>query len=252
KKSDNHEINAPDWLGFVISLVQTVPISFSDNEYILTPPDLSHSSSLLLFSAPVVQGSYHPATNGGRESFMLSKHLYNGITNNKQVLSNIIVSYTNKNKHYNALKNNMQRTVLSVIERLKIGTSKIPHIIAFDIKWTYLGSEPQYSDQEICYAFPPPLQKKPKLSSFQMFGRKISNEKQAFVNFMDAISQVCTNKYNSEPTNVDPTPENREYITLSDIDIKIIPLSNLEEDANTISTDNIKSATPTSCNTSTF
>ncbi|KAF0560359.1 hypothetical protein F8M41_002358 [Gigaspora margarita] len=48
----------------IVSLVQTVPVSSFDNEYILTPPDLPCSSPLLLFSAPVVQGSYHPDNSG--------------------------------------------------------------------------------------------------------------------------------------------------------------------------------------------
>ncbi|KAF0457492.1 hypothetical protein F8M41_001169 [Gigaspora margarita] len=90
-----------------VSLVQTVPVSSSDNEYILTPPDLPHSSPLLLFSAPVMQGSYYPDSGSGRDSFMLSKHLYNGVTNSKQIPSNVIISS--------------------------------------DIEWSYLASETQYS-----------------------------------------------------------------------------------------------------------
>ncbi|CAG8720065.1 10409_t:CDS:2, partial [Dentiscutata erythropus] len=222
-----------------ISLVQTVSISFFDNEYILTPPDLPRSSPLLLFSAPVVQGSYHPATDGGRESFMLSKRLYNGVTNNNHVHSNVIISYSTDNKRYTAMKNNLQKTVLSVIGRVKIGSSKIPHIIASDIEWTYLVSESsQYSgisskdkpksreeldnqldsiEEKYATLSSQPLQKKPKLTSLPLFGRKASNEKQPSVNFVDAISQICANERHSGPTNEDAniTPtDNIEPITL--------------------------------------
>ncbi|CAG8751440.1 11299_t:CDS:2, partial [Dentiscutata erythropus] len=187
-----------------ISLVQTVPISFS-SKYILTPSDLPHSLPLLLFSTPIIQGSYYPATNRGKESFMLSKCLYNSITNNKHVYSNIIISYSTKSKYYTAIKNNLQKTGLLVIGR--------------------------------------PFQKKPKLISLPLFGRKTSNEKQMSVNFVDAISQICCNERHSGPTNVDPTPKNTKYITLSD--------ANIEKDANIISTNNIKSITPISTNLST-
>ncbi|CAG8831674.1 30642_t:CDS:1, partial [Racocetra persica] len=35
-----------------------------------------------------------------------------------------IVSYSNQNSHYDSLKNNLKRTILSVIRRLKIGAKK--------------------------------------------------------------------------------------------------------------------------------
>ncbi|CAG8567921.1 12804_t:CDS:2, partial [Dentiscutata heterogama] len=98
-----------------ITIIQSVPVSYSDNEYTLTQEDLPNSSLLLLYSAPVVPNSYIPDNNKGRESFMLARHLYNGVTNNKQIDSKVIVSYLNENNCYNALKNNLKRTVLSVI-----------------------------------------------------------------------------------------------------------------------------------------
>ncbi|CAG8726717.1 6762_t:CDS:2, partial [Cetraspora pellucida] len=60
----------------IVALVQTIPISSSDNEYILTPTDLLSSSPLLLFSAPVIQdvifqvraNKYHLEVNKEPES----------------------------------------------------------------------------------------------------------------------------------------------------------------------------------------
>ncbi|CAG8578140.1 25303_t:CDS:2 [Dentiscutata erythropus] len=165
---------------FIISLVQTISISSSDNEDILTPLDLPRSSPLLLFSVPIIQGSYHSNNGRGRESFILSKHLYNGITNSKHIPSNIIILYLNE------------------------------------------SSELQYS---------------------------ASNEKLTSVNFMDAIFQVCTNEHHSEPTNINPTPENTENVVIpSDPNIKSTSLSNFEGDDEITPINNIESVTTTSGN----
>ncbi|CAG8633219.1 4901_t:CDS:2, partial [Racocetra persica] len=117
-----------------VTVIQSVPVSYSNNEYTLTPDDLLNSSPLLLYFAFVVPNSYIPDNNGNRESFMLARQLYNGITNNKHVDSKIIVSYINKNNRYSALKNNLRKTVLSVIEQLKLGSKRLPYILASDIE----------------------------------------------------------------------------------------------------------------------
>ncbi|CAG8741351.1 31400_t:CDS:1, partial [Racocetra persica] len=43
------------------------------------------------------------------------------------------------------LKNNLQKTVLLVVGRLKIRSSRIPYIVTSDIKWTYSNNESQSS-----------------------------------------------------------------------------------------------------------
>ncbi|RIB14042.1 hypothetical protein C2G38_2040505 [Gigaspora rosea] len=57
----------------MISLVQAVPILSPDADYVPTPADLPNSSPLLLCSATVIPDSYLPASNGGRESFVLAQ-----------------------------------------------------------------------------------------------------------------------------------------------------------------------------------
>ncbi|CAG8450263.1 2944_t:CDS:2 [Cetraspora pellucida] len=99
-----------------ITLIQSGSISYSDDEYTLTSENLPNSSSLLFYSASVIMNSYIPNNKEGQESFMLARHLYNAVTNNKHVDSKVVVSYMNKNNHYNALKNNLKKIVLSVIE----------------------------------------------------------------------------------------------------------------------------------------
>ncbi|RIB21946.1 hypothetical protein C2G38_2175247 [Gigaspora rosea] len=118
-----------------------VSISSFERDYVLTSEDLPSSSPLLIYSAAVIADSYIPDNQGSKESFMMARQLYNGVTNNRNVESKVIVSYKNKNNRYSAMKNNLKKTVLSVIESLKIGSQKFAHILASDIEWTYVSNE---------------------------------------------------------------------------------------------------------------
>ncbi|CAG8699293.1 27505_t:CDS:2 [Dentiscutata erythropus] len=132
-------------IGRYLTLIKTIPISTSNDEIKITPGDLLYSSLLLLFSASVIPNTHFSNNKFGKESLMLSKKLYNGATSYKNIETEIIVSYTNQNSQYNVLKDNLKKTVLSVIRRLKIGAKKMLHIIATDIKWNYASNE-QTSD----------------------------------------------------------------------------------------------------------
>ncbi|RIB27450.1 hypothetical protein C2G38_2029369 [Gigaspora rosea] len=132
-----------------VTLVQSVSISFSEGDYVLTPEDLLSLSPLLIYSAAVVTDSYIPDNQGGRESFMMARQLYNGVTNSRNMESKVILFYKNENNRYSAMKNNLKKTVLSVIGRLKIGSKKFPHILASNIEWTYVSNEPLPSSTTI-------------------------------------------------------------------------------------------------------
>ncbi|RHZ80143.1 hypothetical protein Glove_139g15 [Diversispora epigaea] len=124
-----------------VTLIQTVPISYSSDDSTNTQEDLPYSSPLLIYSAPALTNSYKSNDEIGRHSFLMSKKLYNGVTGKKNVESNIIISYTNPNGRYNSLKDNLKKTVMSVIGRFKIGSHKRPpHIMASDIEWNYAGN----------------------------------------------------------------------------------------------------------------
>ncbi|CAG8821619.1 17889_t:CDS:2, partial [Racocetra persica] len=99
---------------YIDHCVQSVSVSYFNDEYTLTPDDLSNLFPLLLYSASVVPNSYISNNNGNWESFILARRLYNGITDNKHVNSKIIVLYINENNCYSTLKNNLRKTVLSV------------------------------------------------------------------------------------------------------------------------------------------
>ncbi|CAG8831506.1 36626_t:CDS:1, partial [Racocetra persica] len=55
-----------------------------------------------------------------RQSFILSKKLYNPINGQKGIKSNIIVSYTNANSRYDLLKESLKKSVISAVGRLKL------------------------------------------------------------------------------------------------------------------------------------
>ncbi|CAG8761343.1 42493_t:CDS:2, partial [Gigaspora margarita] len=99
-----------------LTLIQTVPISTSSNEIEITSDDLPYTPPLLLFSVPVIPNSYFSNNEYGRESLMLYKKLYNGITGYKNIES-----------------------------KVKDWYQKMLYIIALDIEWNYAGNE-QTSD----------------------------------------------------------------------------------------------------------
>ncbi|KAF0421479.1 hypothetical protein F8M41_006771 [Gigaspora margarita] len=94
---------------------------------------------------------YHENTeyfndNIGRESFMLSKKLYNPVNSQKGIDSNVIVSYSNANGRYDTLKDSFKKCVISAIGRLKLNPiSKFLHIILSEIEWSYASIESKSS-----------------------------------------------------------------------------------------------------------
>ncbi|CAG8742044.1 22449_t:CDS:1, partial [Racocetra persica] len=113
-----------------------VSMSVENDE--LTHNDLPYSAPLLLYSSPIVPDSYID-NDSSRKSFELFKKSYNGVNSHKNLDINVIVFYSNEHRRYNALKDNLSKTILSVVGRLKIGSKKISHIVASDIEWNYLG-----------------------------------------------------------------------------------------------------------------
>ncbi|CAG8686496.1 15749_t:CDS:1 [Cetraspora pellucida] len=109
----------------------------NENENKLTCEDLPYSAPLLILSSSALPSSYSD-NDDGRKSFMMFKKFYNGVTNSKNIDTNMLVSYSNDHSRYNSLRENLNRTILSAIGRLKIGSNKIPYIVASEIEWNYM------------------------------------------------------------------------------------------------------------------
>ncbi|CAG8604132.1 39340_t:CDS:2 [Gigaspora margarita] len=113
-----------------LTLVQTIPISTSTDEIEITPDNLPHSLPLLLYSAPVISNSYFSNNEFGRESFMLSKKLYNGVTGHKNIESEPLIS----NETTPALNNppitqikKKQKLKMTSITILKVSKKNMPN-----------------------------------------------------------------------------------------------------------------------------
>ncbi|KAF0552789.1 hypothetical protein F8M41_021031 [Gigaspora margarita] len=127
-----------------LGLIQTIPVT-STSDSTCSPEDLSNAFSKLLYTALVVTNSYKCNNNIGRQSFILSKKLYNPVNGQKGIDSNMLVSYTNANGRYDFLKDSLKKSVVLAIGRLKLSPSiKFPHIILSEIKWSYASIEPKF------------------------------------------------------------------------------------------------------------
>ncbi|CAG8471451.1 15677_t:CDS:2 [Dentiscutata erythropus] len=165
-----------------LTLIQTVPISFFANDTLLTPKDLLYASPLLLFSAPILQNSFL-SLDGNKECFILTKRLYNGVNNHKNIETKITVSYDNSNNRYDIIKNNIKKTVMSVIGQLKIGKKNTLHIIASDIKWNYASIEEKYTAMNS-------LNKRQRVNLTSTSRSNSSRETVTTMNFMNTVAQV--------------------------------------------------------------
>jgi len=123
-----------------------VTISRSTNQQELSVDDIPDGAPLLICSGPAVANSHIIDKQRGRESFMLSRRLYNGVNNHKNVESKVIVSYPNSHHRYDLIKSNLQKTILSVAGRLKIRTKKMLHIMASEIEWSYVNTNSESSN----------------------------------------------------------------------------------------------------------
>ncbi|KAF0376088.1 hypothetical protein F8M41_012724 [Gigaspora margarita] len=180
-------------LSLFITIIQSIPVSYSDDEYTLTPENLTNSSSLLLYLAYVVPNFYISDNSRGQESFMLAKHLYNRVFNNKHIDSRVIISYINENNCYSTLKNNLRKTVLSVIEQLKLGSKRLLQILAFNIEWIYPTSDIILQMLHL------------QINLQNSLFNKSSNNKAIFLNIIKVISQVQKEAYSAKHSHIEST-----------------------------------------------
>src|SRR6185295_11950274 len=106
----------------------------------LEPEKLPNSCSLMIYTAPAVPNSHFSDKDLGKESFLLSKKLYNSVNTHRNIESKVIVSYTNMYNRYDAVKTNLNKVVFTVIGRLKISAKKMLHLVASKIEWGYAES----------------------------------------------------------------------------------------------------------------
>src|SRR5437588_8712325 len=90
-----------------LALISPTTIYDDDN---LTLEDLPESPPLLIFTSTIEDGSFIENDNG-KNSFIMTKRLYNGVNKNKDVQSKVFVSYNNEGGHYDRLKSVIKKGI---------------------------------------------------------------------------------------------------------------------------------------------
>ncbi|CAG8495687.1 9882_t:CDS:2 [Dentiscutata heterogama] len=167
-----------------LSLIQTIPLSSPQHDSTCAPEDLPLAFPLLLYTAPAITNSYKFNDTIGRQSFMLSKKLYNPVTDQKAIESDVIVSYTNANGRYDSLKESLKKSVISAVGRLKLtSNSKIPHIISSEIEWSYAANDLKSSNK-------PSIKSKELNTQLDLIEEHTSSDKPLATNLKDLADQI--------------------------------------------------------------
>ncbi|KAF0474823.1 hypothetical protein F8M41_024641 [Gigaspora margarita] len=210
-----------------VGFIQTILIS-SSSDSSCSSEDLLYAFPLLIYTAPAVTNSYKLYNNIGRQSFMLSKKLYNPVNGQKGIESNVIVFYTNANSRYNSLKECLKKSDISAIGRLKLNlTTKIPHIISSEIEWSYLSNKPKSSlrstdtkaksnnfnsqlnmIEEQYVTMNSQLSNKRKRDGFFLSSAKPSSNKPPTVNLKELAEQIRTNQPETKQTSTNVPDKN--------------------------------------------
>ncbi|CAG8681759.1 15894_t:CDS:2 [Dentiscutata heterogama] len=217
-----------------VTIIQSVPVSYSDDEYTLTQEDLPNSSPLLLYSAPLVPNSYISDNNGGRESFMLARRLYNRVTNNKQIDSKVIVLYLNENNRYNALKNNLKRTTYPTSDPQTSNTSSSRTTSSQGELDTQLENiEEKYA--ALTSQFP---QKRQRIN-LQNSSFKPQNDKTTSPNFIEVISRIQKEASSAGPSHAESTQQVINEPNSQNTNETLTPTASFANETNTSINNNI-------------
>ena len=119
-----------------MALISSTTIYDDDN---LTLEDLPESPPLLIFTSTIEDRSFVENDNG-KNSFIMTKRLYNGVNKNKDVQSKVFVSYNNEGGRYDCLKSVIKKGIFSVVGKLKFSKNKMLHLIAQEIEWNLFSA----------------------------------------------------------------------------------------------------------------
>ncbi|CAG8794445.1 3724_t:CDS:2, partial [Dentiscutata erythropus] len=159
----------------IICLVQTVPISSSNNDFTLTPEDLPYTFPLLLYSAPAVTNSYKSNDNIGRQSFIQFK------LSPQSKIPHIISSEI----EWSYTSNEAQSSTLSQNEKLKVCKDFNSQLNLIEEQYTAANSQAS--------------NKRKKFPSFSFTSNSSSN-KSPTVDLTTLVLQIRSNESMSQPS----------------------------------------------------
>lgn len=103
--------------------------------------DLPHQDPLIIFTGVANNDFFVENETGG--NFVLNRKLYNPISKNKNINSEIYVTYVDENRRYKTIKNNLGRSIISVLGKLRISKTNKQHLAAKEIEWNLIPNEPK-------------------------------------------------------------------------------------------------------------
>nr|CAG8563076.1 6755_t:CDS:2 [Entrophospora candida] len=103
--------------------------------------DLPHQDPLIIFTGVANNDFFVENETGG--NFVLNRKLYNPMSKNKNINSEIYVTYVDENKRYKTIKNNLGRSIISVLGKLRISKTNKQHLAAKEIEWNLIPNEPK-------------------------------------------------------------------------------------------------------------
>ncbi|CAJ0838458.1 13494_t:CDS:2 [Entrophospora sp. SA101] len=103
--------------------------------------DLPHQDPLIIFTGVANNGFFVENETGG--NFVLNRKPYNPMSKNKNINSEIYVTYVDENKRYKTIKNNLGRSIISVLGKLRISKTNKQHLAAKEIEWNLIPNEPK-------------------------------------------------------------------------------------------------------------
>ncbi|RIB06118.1 hypothetical protein C2G38_2217911 [Gigaspora rosea] len=140
-----------------------------------------------------------------RQSFMLSKKLYNLVNGQKSIDSNVIVSYSNTNGQYDSLKDSLKKSVISAIGRLKLNPILSQYATIIDggeitpLNKKFLLKLLKLFDSEIAIMFSQDSNKRKKTSLFASLTKNFNNNPPT-IDLPDLVNQIRTNIPQPQPS----------------------------------------------------
>ncbi|RIB01583.1 hypothetical protein C2G38_2230399 [Gigaspora rosea] len=132
-----------------LGLIQTVPLSSPHRDSTYAPEDLPYSFPLLLYTAPALANLYKINDAIGRQSFMLSKKLYNSVTNQKSIESDWSYATNDpKSSNQSSIKSKESDKQLDLIEEQYISqtSNKRARTSIFSSSSKSSSSKPSFVD----------------------------------------------------------------------------------------------------------
>lgn len=109
------------------------------NKNVESEEDLPCQDPLVIFTGAADKDYFVGNERSG--NFVLRRKLYSPLTKSKSVDSEVFVTYVDENNRYKQIKNNLIKSIISVIGKLKISRTNKMHLVAKEIEWNLVTGD---------------------------------------------------------------------------------------------------------------